>query len=731
MRSMSPLLPAAGPFRAPFRAAVGLAGAAWLVGCGGGETARTDVAVPTWGGGVARVLHTNCVTCHRPGGAGPFPLLTYEQAREHADRIARVTAARAMPPWQPTRPVGVFVDERRLRDSEIALLGAWAREGAPLGDGGAAPAPPVWSDGWQLGIPDVVLEMPTSFLVPADTEEIFRNFVIPATLDSARWVRAVEFLPGSPRVVHHATLAVDRTGGSRALDAEDPAPGFDGMGVAGGADHPEGVFIGWTPGRTAAGGPEGVSWRLEPGSDVVARLHLRPIDEPVEVRARVGIHFASGPPPRPPVLVQLGRQAIRIPAGAAAYEVRDSLTLPVEVDVLSLYPHAHYLGDTIQAWAVTPAGERVWLLEIPDWDFNWQDEYRFAEPLALPAGTRLHMRYTYDNTAENPHNPHEPPIRVTHGPRSVDEMADLVVQTLPRSRVGAAELERVAALKAAETKLEGYRLALEEGGPDATTLYNVGIVEASLGRGAEAEQAFRRALALRPRFVDALINLGIVLHQQGRLGEALELYGRAAREAPAEPRAHHNLGVALEDMGRRGEAETSFRRAIAADSTFALSHKRLAEMLLARDDLSGAVASYRRSLAHGPGDVDAHLGLGTALARSGDGVGAVESFRAAAALAPDAPGPLLALAELLAAYPNAAVRQPAEAVRLARRAVELTRGSDPIALLTLAVAHASAGDFRQAVATGEQALAVARPLGPAGLVEAIAARVEGFRQGRM
>ncbi|HUF75022.1 MAG TPA: tetratricopeptide repeat protein, partial [Longimicrobiales bacterium] len=505
-------------------------------------------AEPTFSGGVAQVIHRSCAGCHHPGGAGPFALLTYEQVREHAERIARVTQARVMPPWPPSRPVGVFIDERRLADDEIALIQRWVEDGAPLGDRELVPSPPTFSDEWSLGAPDLVVEMDESYLVPADADEIFRNFVLPVPTDTPHWIRAVDLRPGGPHVVHHATLAVDRTPASQALDRRDPGPGFDGMGLAGGADHPGGVFIGWTPGKSVVEGPSDLSWALEPGSDLVARLHLRPIDEPVEVRARVGLYYGDGPPERRPVTVHLGTQAIDIPAGEPSYEVRDSLTLPAGVDVLSVYPHAHYLGKTVQAWAETSDGARTWLVEIPDWDFNWQDEYRFREPVRLPAGSTLHMRYTYDNTAANPRNPSDPPVRVTYGPRSVDEMADLVVQTVPATAAGSAALAQAADLKAADIKLEGYRQALAEGREDATLRYNMGIAEASRGRLAEAESHLRRATALDSEFAEAFINLGIVLHRQGRVPDALTAYLRAAELAPDEPRGPHNAAVALEEL---------------------------------------------------------------------------------------------------------------------------------------------------------------------------------------
>jgi tetratricopeptide (TPR) repeat protein len=697
-----------------------------LVSCGGSQESQSGE--PTFSGGVASLLHRSCATCHRPEGAAPFPLVTYEQAREHGQRIARMTRDREMPPWRPSRPVGAFVDERRLTDEEIGLLQRWVEDGMPVGDPAAVPSPPTWGEEWALGAPDLVVEMDEAYVVPADVEEIFRNFVLPVATDEPRWIRAVELRPGAPHVVHHATLVVDRTNASRELDGEDPGPGFDGMGSAGGAQHPGGVFIGWTPGKSAMADSQGLMWQLHPGSDLVARLHLRPVDEPMEVRARVGLHFAEAPPDRLPVAVQLGAQAIDIPAGEPAYEVRDSFPLPVDVDVLSLYPHAHYLGKRVEAWAETPGGERVWLLEIPDWDFNWQDEYRFREPVRLSAGTTIHMRYTYDNTSANSRNPIDPPARVTYGPRSVDEMADLIVQTLPLSREGSMVLTQAVDRKVAAIKLQGYRLALEQGHEDATLRYNMGIAEAARGRLVDAEAHLRRSTALDPSFAEAFINLGIVLHQQGRVPEALAAYERAVELAPEEPRARHNAGMALQELGRTPDAERSFREAIEHDPTFALSHKRLGRLLESRGDLPGALVSYRLATQHGPEDAETRMWLGHALAATGDGVGGLEHFRAASELAPDWPQPLLAMADLLAGYPNPAVRQPNEAARLARRAVELTRRRDPSALLTLANALASSGDLGQAIATAEEALAMARQSGPAGLVQATEAFLARLRQ---
>jgi tetratricopeptide (TPR) repeat protein len=669
-----------------------------VCGCGGERA-------PTFSGGVAEILHANCSVCHRPGGSAPFSLLTYEEAREHARRIATMTGSGEMPPWPPHRPEHVFIGERGLSTEDVALLADWASAGAPLGDASEVPAPPEWPEGWHLGTPDLVLSAETSFTVPPDAPELFRNFVLPVPLASPRWVRAVELDPGSARVVHHATLALDRTPASRELDA----------------------------GHMPAGGPDTLAsamWRLRPGSDLIVRLHLRPIDEAVTLTPRVALYFSDSPPERTPVAVQLGAQWMDIPAGEADYVVEDSFRLPVAVDVMSVYPHAHYLADTVQAWAETPAGERLWLIDIPDWDFDWQDEYRFVDPVGLPAGSTLRMRYTFDNTSANRQNPSDPPVRVTYGPRSIDEMADLIVQTMPRARVAASELQAAAERKVAEIKLGGYAMALARGGDDARLRYNIGIAEAAVGRLAEAEAAFRSAARLDPTLPEAFVNLGIVLHRQDRVSEAATAYERALTLEPTHASAHHNLSIALAELGRGAESERHARLAVASDSTFAAAHKHLARLERARGDLAGAVESYRRSLENEPDDVEARLELGSALAQSGDGLGALESYRSASALAPDAPAALLAMADLLAGYPNAAVRQPVEAVRLARRAVELTRRADPVALFSLANALAAAGSMADAISTAEEALAGARQVGNAALARAIEARLTRYREGR-
>src|SRR4051812_27300905 len=176
---------------------------------------------------------------------------------------------RIMPPWKPEAGKGEFADERRLTDRELASIQQWIAEGGPEGDPADLPRQPLWNDGWQLGTPDLIVSMPAAFTVPADGGDVFRTFVLPVPLSSPRFVRALEFRPGTPRVVHHATLGIDRTQSSRFLDARDPEPGYAG-GMVPDARYPEGQLLGWTPGQSAHSVPPGTAWRLDPGSDIVA-----------------------------------------------------------------------------------------------------------------------------------------------------------------------------------------------------------------------------------------------------------------------------------------------------------------------------------------------------------------------------------------------------------------------------------------------------------------------------
>jgi mono/diheme cytochrome c family protein len=476
-------------------------------------------STPTFSREVAPVLYRQCAACHRPEGPAPFSVLRYEEARPWAAAILASTEARRMPPWLPEPGIARFIGERRLSGEELRLIRRWVEAGAPEGDPADLPSPPEFPSGWQLGQPDLVVTLPP-FTAPAEARDRYRNLVAPIPVADLRYVRAVELRPGDAHVVHHATMLLDTTETSRRLDAEDPEPGFDGMDLHRTAFHPPGFFVGWTPGRVAAPGADSLAWPLQPGTDVVLQVHLPPRQVPRVITPQIGFHFASAPRRPSPVVIMLSAREIDIPAGSAGYTVSDGYLLPVDVDVLSVYPHAHYLGKELEGYARLPGGRVRWLIRIKDWDFNWQDEYRLAEAVFIPRGSMLTMRWRYDNAAANPRNPNRPPLRVQYGPRSVDEMGDLAFQVLPRTVEDAEALERDVRWKYLADRAQWM----------SRWAYRQGLDLAARGRYAEAVERYREALLSKPT-TDVHVALADALLGQGDTAAAVLHLGQAARLA--------------------------------------------------------------------------------------------------------------------------------------------------------------------------------------------------------
>jgi peroxiredoxin len=373
---------------------------------------------------VAPILYQHCAICHHPGEIAPFPLLTYADTAKRADLIARVTASRYMPPWLPTPGYGHFQGERRLSDAQIATLHKWAEAGAPEGDPATAPPAPHFPEGWQVGKPDLILRMPKPFAVAADGPDQYECFVVPMHLTEDKYVRAVEFRPQARSVLHHALFLLDASGVARQKGGDYPcfgAPGF----------LPSGALGGWTPGMQPNRIPEGLQLILRKGSDLVLQIHYHPTGKPETDQSELGLYFTDKPPKKWVADIALGSRLIDILPGDSAYKVSDHFTTPVDVEAVGIIPHAHYICKDMKGWAILPDGRKVWLIWIRDWDFNWQEQYRYTTPLKLPAGTRFEMEFTYDNSEANPRNPNHPPKRVVWGPETTDEMAGLHVQVVP------------------------------------------------------------------------------------------------------------------------------------------------------------------------------------------------------------------------------------------------------------------------------------------------------------
>jgi len=381
---------------------------------------------------IAPILYEHCVTCHRPGEIGPFSLISYEEVAKRGPKIVEVTVSRHMPPWHPAHDAGAFVGERRLSDEEIAAIHSWLDEGMPRGDPARMPPLPQFLDGWQLGEPDLVLEMPAAFEVPAHSHDVYRNFVLPTGLKEDRWVRAVEFRPSARAAAHHALFAYVKPGSFAARDGADGQPGFGGsMAVGFVPGQGSGSLGGWAVGGRGMVLPEGLAFPLPAGTDFLLQMHFHSMGNAVRERAQVGLYFASGPG-KPlaslelPALFGFGA-GIDIPAGESRYVVRDTFTLPADVIVHAAWAHAHYLGKELKVEATLPNGSTTPLFSIPSWDFNWQEFYVYRQGVMLPKGTRVDATIRYDNSAGNRRNPHHPPERVRWGLHSADEMGTVGV----------------------------------------------------------------------------------------------------------------------------------------------------------------------------------------------------------------------------------------------------------------------------------------------------------------
>ncbi len=276
--------------------------------------------------------------------------------------------------------------------------------------------------------------------MPAAGRDIYWNFIFTPDLTARRWVRAIEIRPGQPRVVHHANLLVDRAGSAH-LQETAPGKGFPGMDlvITRSPFDPDGHFLFWKPGNTPHVEPDGFAWRLDPGNELVLNMHLQPSGKREQVRPSIGLYFTDQPQTKFPLLVQLEDDAaLDIPAGVRDFPIADDFRLPLDADILAVYPHAHYLGKLLEAWATLPgdsnqsAGSKKWLMRIPNWDQNWQAVFYYREPVFLPKDSVIHMRYHYDNSAANVRNPNHPPKRVRAGNQATDEMGHLWLQILPR-----------------------------------------------------------------------------------------------------------------------------------------------------------------------------------------------------------------------------------------------------------------------------------------------------------
>lgn len=407
----------------------------------------------TWSEHIAPIVYQSCSSCHRPGSAGPFSLLTYKEAAERAALIGDVTARRYMPPWPADPSYRHFVGEKVLTNEQIALISRWVAQGAPEGDSKRAPRPPAFPRGSQLGKPDLVVRMPERYTIRGDNRDKFVSMNLPFSIPRDTFVRAIEFVPGNRKLVHHvnAHLVTYRNGGRRPVRPWFSEAGEHNMdplgelGIAKGDSTEMSLTLSVTnylPGTQPTLYPEGIGgFRFgKQGSLLMHHIHYGPTPTDQSDSSYFNVFFADSPPKRPTytlLLGTLGRAPVVPPLVIPADSVktfRSRFTLPVDISVLTINPHMHLLGQSFLAYAVLPQGDTLPLIRIPRWDFRWQYFYTFEKILKLPRGTTIHAEGTFDNTAANPNNPFSPPREVREqgaSMRSTDEMFQCIITMMP------------------------------------------------------------------------------------------------------------------------------------------------------------------------------------------------------------------------------------------------------------------------------------------------------------
>jgi tetratricopeptide (TPR) repeat protein len=599
---------------------------------------------------IAPIVFEHCSPCHRPGGSASFSLLSYTDVRARAEQIAAATRTRYMPPWKPEPGYGDFVGVRRLSDQQIALVQRWVADGVPEGEAAAVPPVPTVTSAWRLGEPDLVISMARPYTLRATGDDVYRHFVIPVPIPARRFVKAWELRPGNPRVVHHATMELDPTGTSRHLDEHDPEPGYEGL-IAHTSMAPDGYFLDWAPGHTPYVAPDGMAFPVEPNSDLVLMLHLRPSGKEEMVQVSVGLYLSDTPPTRVPALLRLTRQDLEIPAGEKQV-VTSTFTLPVDLDLYTVQPHAHNLAREIEGFATLPDGTQKSLLYVKDWDFSWQDVYRYRSPVFLPAGTTVSARWNYDNSAANARNPNRPPKRVTFGQRTTDEMAELWFQVLPRNQADRDLFTRALRSRLLSENIKGYEMMLQADPDNAAMHDDVALLYAQAGNVARVAGHFAETVRIKPASAPAQYNLGTALLVQGKRDDARRAFQRAVEIDPAYANAHRSLGTVLYRDGKLDEASRSYRKAIELAPDDVSAHHNLGVLLQVQGKLADAVAEYREAVRIDDSYVDAHYGLAVSLAGLGQFEPAAASAEKALALATAARNDRLAaqIREQLNAY---------------------------------------------------------------------------------
>src|ERR1700730_14173689 len=410
----------------------------------------------TYNRDVAPILNKNCVVCHRPNDIAPMSLMTYKETRPWAQPIRESVVQRKMPPWHADPKVGDFTNDPRLSDEEIGIIDAWVRTGTKEGDAKDLRAAPAFPEGWHIK-PDIVLTIP-EFTVTGGSQDDYEYIYVPTNFAEDKWIQAAEVLPGDRRVVHHATVSVIaadkvakkeeensesnagedkyhyRTGKVLHLrrDApvvDDGCSSPDGGGVPGESSGYLNIVPGiYLPGHLAETRPSGYGLRIPAGSYLQFQVHYsNRTGEDVKDRTSIGLVFAKEPVKHEIAQYEIWNNLFLIPPNADNHRVTSCYTLPKDVTAVAYTAHMHFRGKSMKTEAIYPDGRQEVILNVPNYDFRWQETYFLKHQFLLPKETKLVTTAYFDNSLNNPQNP-DPSKAIRWGEPSDEEMMGFWLQ---------------------------------------------------------------------------------------------------------------------------------------------------------------------------------------------------------------------------------------------------------------------------------------------------------------
>lgn len=387
-----------------------------------------NAQTPNWSSDIASIVYSNCTKCHHEGGLAPFSLMSYQDAFNYRFSMSNAVSSKTMPPWPPDAHYRRYANERLLSYNDIIKINAWVSGGAPMGDTTLAPAKPTYSGSWQITNPDLSLRIP-DFTVPSNQSgDLYTCFVIPSSLLQTKFITDLEVIPGNSSIVHHVLVYEDTTGQAAALDAATVEPGYTSFGGVGISGQPI-LVAGWVPGSQPMHLPNNMGIKLYANSDLVVQIHYPAGSNSKLDSTRINFKLSTGnlrTVSLAPILnhaTSLVNGPLVIPANSTqTFEEYFQIPNIVDITVLSVAPHAHLIAKEWLSYAVTPSNDTIPLIKINNWDFHWQGSYAFRNLMRVPKQTKLYGYCTYDNTANNPHNPNNPPQMVTLGEATTDEM---------------------------------------------------------------------------------------------------------------------------------------------------------------------------------------------------------------------------------------------------------------------------------------------------------------------